>query len=184
MHDLTKFTLRDMSECGLALRQIADKANCMEDASNLIIKYFYDNFIDKNTGEKNCILVRFFKTHPYGKLTPELQEYVRDILGQNQVADDLKCLTLFATAGELPEWNSRYKSTGHKAIPLATEDAVNRIPMISQLIKQLGLHPGIVVQPEFGLLIDNEQQMYNVFYVKDALGSPHIPSQEIGRAHV
>ena len=178
MHDLTKFTLRDMSECGLALRQIADKANCMEDASNLIIKYFYDNFIDKNTGEKNCILVRFFKTHPYGKLTPELQEYVRDILGQNQVADDLKCLTLFATAGELPEWNSRYKSTRHKAIPLATEDAVNRIPMISQLIKQLGLHPGIVVQPESGLLIDNEQQMYNVFYVKDALGSPHIPSQD------
>ena len=167
-----------MSECGLALRQIADKANCMEDASNLIIKYFYDNFIDKNTGEKNCILVRFFKTHPYGKLTPELQEYVRDILGQNQVADDLKCLTLFATAGELPEWNSRYKSTRHKAIPLATEDAVNRIPMISQLIKQLGLHPGIVVQPESGLLIDNEQQMYNVFYVKDALGSPHIPSQD------
>jgi len=102
---------------------------------------------------------------------------VRDILGQNKVADDLKCLTLFATAGELPEWNSRYQSTGHKAIPLETEDAIHRIPMISQLIKQLGLHPGIVVQPESDLLIDSEKRMYNVFYVKDALGSPHIPSQ-------
>lgn len=167
-----------MSECGLALRHIAEKADCMEDASNLIVKYFYENLITRNTGENNCILVRLFKTHPYGKLTPELQEYARDILGQNKVDNDLKCLTLFATAGELPEWNSRYKSIGHKAIPLASENAIHRIPMISQLIKQLGLNPGIVLQPEPDLLIDSEQQMYNVFFVKNALGSPYIPSQD------
>ncbi len=177
MHDLTKFTLRDMSECGLALRQIAEKADCMEDASNLIIKYFYEHFINKETGEKSCILVRFFKTHAYEKLTPELQEYVQDILGKNKIADDLKCLTLLATAGELPEWNSRYKSVGHKAIPLVNEDTIHRIPMISQLITQLGLNPGIVLQPDPDLLIDSEQKMYNVFYISNALGSPHIPSQ-------
>ena len=166
-----------MSECGLALRQITEKADCMEDASNLIIKYLYENLIDKKTAEKNCILARFFKTHPYGKLTPDLQEYVRDILGQNQIADDLKCLTLLATNGELPEWNSRYKSVGHKAIPLVSEDAIARIPMISQLIKQLGLNLEIVLRTDPNLLIDSEQRMYNVFYVANALGSSHIPSQ-------
>ncbi|WP_414622650.1 sensor histidine kinase [Calothrix sp. CCY 0018] len=177
MHDLTKFTLRDMSECGLALRKIAENSDCMEDASNLIIKYFYEHFINKDTGEKSCILVRFFKTHAYEKLTPELQEYARDILGQNKIADDLKCLTLLSTAGELPEWNSRYKSTGHKAIPLANEDAIYRIPMISQLIRQLGLNPGMLLQPDVDLLIDSEQKMYNVFYVPNALGSSYIPAQ-------
>ena len=177
MHDLTKFTLRDMSECGLALRQIAEKCYCMEDASNLIIKYFYEHFINKDTGEKSCILVRFFKTHAYKKLTPELQEYARDILAQNKIADDLKCLTLLSTAGELPEWNSRYKSTVHKAIPLASEDAIHRIPMISQLIRQLGLNPGTLLQPDADLLIDSEQKMYNVFYVPNALGSSYIPAQ-------
>ncbi len=178
MYDLTKFTLRDMSECGLALRQIAEKADCMEDASNLIIKYFYEHFINKDTGEKSCILVRFFKTHAYGKLTPELQEYVQDILSQNKIADDLKCLTLLATAGKQTEWNSRYKSVGHKAIPLVNEDTIHRIPMISQLITQLGLNPGIVLQTDPDLLIDSEQKMYNVFYISNALGSPYIPSQE------
>ena len=177
MHDLTKFTLRDMSECGLALRKIAENSDCMEDASNLIIKYFYEHFINKDTGEKSCILVRFFKTHAYEKLTPELQEYARDILGQNKIADDLKCLTLLSTAGELPEWNSRYKSTGHKAIPLVNEDAIYRIPMISQLIRQLGLNPGMLLQPDVDLLIDSEQKMYNVFYVPNALGSSYIPAQ-------
>lgn len=166
-----------MSECGLALRQIVEKADCMEDASNLIIKYFYEHLIDKNTGEKSCILVRFFKTHAYEKLTPELQEYARGILGKNEVTDNLKCLTLLATVGELPEWNSRYKSVGHKAIPLATEDAITRIPMISQLIRQFGLNPGTLLQPDPNLLIDIEQKIYNVFYVPNALGSPYIPSQ-------
>jgi signal transduction histidine kinase len=167
-----------MSECGLALRQIAQKADCMEDASNLIIKYFYEHLIGKKTGEKNCVLVRFFKTHAYGKLTPDLQAYAREILGQNEVKDNLKCLTLLATAGELLEWNSRYKSEGHKAIPLASEDNIHRIPMIYQLITQLGLNPGIVLQPDSNLLIDMEQRMYNVFYVPNALGSPHIPAQK------
>ncbi len=181
MYDLTKFTLRDMSECGLALRQITEKADCMEVASDLIIKHFYEHLIDKNTGEKSCILVRFFKTHAYEKLTPELQEYARDMLENNPVADSLKdklkCLTLLATAGELPEWNSRYKSVGHKAIPLVNEDTIHRIPMISQLVKQLGLNPEMVLQPDPNLSIDLEQRMYNVFYVPDALNSPYIPSQ-------
>ena len=177
MYDLTNFTLRDMSECGLALRQIAEKCDCMEDASKLIIKYLYENLINKETGKKSCILVRFFKTHAYGKLTPDLQEYVRDILNENQVTDDLKCLTLLATAGELPEWNSRYKSVGHKAIPLANEDAIHSIPMISQLIRQLGLDAGMVLQTDTDLLIDREQKMYNVFYVENALNSSYIPSQ-------
>ena len=178
MYDLTKFTLRDMSECGLAIRQTAEEANCMEDASNLIIKHLYENLKDKNTGAKNCVLVRFFKTHAYEKLTPSLQEYARNILGHNQIEHNLKCLTLLATAGELPEWNSRHQSVGHKAIPLASEDAINRIPMISQLIRQLGLNPGMVLQPDVNLLIDIEQRMYNVFYVANALNSPYIPSQE------
>ncbi len=178
MYDLTKFTLRDMSECGFALRNTAHKADCMEDVSNLAIKYFYEHLVNKNSGEKSCVLIRFFKTHSYGKLPPELQEYAQNILGKNQIADDLKCLTLLATAGELPEWNSRYKSIGHKAIPLANEDTIHRIPMISQLIKQLGLNPGIVLQSDPNLLIDIEQNMYNVFYVENALSSPYIPSQK------
>lgn len=166
-----------MSECGLALRQIAEKSDCMEDASNLIIKYFYEHLINKDTGEKSCILVRFFKTHAYGNLTPDLQKYVQGILNKNKLRDDLKCLTLLATAGELPEWNSRYTSIGHKAIPLANEDAIHRIPMISQLIGQLGLDAGIVLQPNTDLLIDGEQKMYNVFYVPNALDSSCIPAQ-------
>ncbi|NDJ24583.1 sensor histidine kinase [Nostoc sp. B(2019)] len=177
MYNLQKFTLRDMSECGLALRHLGNKANSMEEASNYIIQYLYENLIDQQSGKNACVLIRFFKTHSYGELTSELQEYAQGQLGNHLPDDSLKCLTLLATAGEQSEWNSRYKSGGHKAIPLANEEAIARIPMIFQLIQQLGLNLGTVVQPDPNLLTDLEQRMYNVFYIPDALGSPYIPSQ-------
>jgi two-component system, NtrC family, sensor kinase len=177
MYNIKKMTLRDMSECGLALRRLGDNALSMEEVSNNIIQYLYNNFVDSSSHEKSCALIRFFKTHSYRDLTPDLQEHARGILKEDIISDDLKCLTMLSTAGELPEWNSRHKSVGHKAIPLVNEEAIARIPMISQLIQQLGINPGTVVQPDPNLLTDLEQKMYNVFYVPNALNSPYIPSQ-------
>jgi two-component system, NtrC family, sensor kinase len=177
MYNIQKMTLRDMSECGLALRGLGDDALSMEEVSNNIIEYLYQNFVDSSCGEKHCVLIRFFKTHSYSELTPDLQEYASGILSDRIIPHNLKCLTLLATAGELPEWNSRHQSVGHKAIPLANEDAIARIPMIYQLIQQLGLNPSIVVQPDQNLLTDLEQKMYNVFYVSHAKDSLCIPSQ-------
>jgi hypothetical protein len=44
---------------------------------------------------------------------------------------------------EKPQWNSRSTSTGHKVIPLPSEQAVEKIPMISRLFSRLGLTPGL-----------------------------------------
>ncbi|WP_413173763.1 sensor histidine kinase [Anabaena azotica] len=177
MYDLKNFTLKDMSECGLALRHLGKEANSMEDASNYIIQYLYDNLIDKQSGERSCALIRFFKTNSYEKLTPELQAYTDSLLGQYVPENNLKCLTLLATIGQVPEWNSRHKSEGHKVIPLFSEETLHSTPMIFQLIQQLGLNLGTVIRPEPDLLTDLEQRMYNVFYIPDALDSPYIPAQ-------
>ncbi|MBR8835242.1 MAG: HAMP domain-containing histidine kinase [Stigonema ocellatum SAG 48.90 = DSM 106950] len=174
---LSSMTLRNMSEFGLTLRHLGDNANNMEDVSNNIIQYLYEHLIDKLSGEKSCILIRFFKTLSYGELTPELQEHTRTLLDNDVLTNNLKCLILLATAGELPEWNSRHQSVGHKVIPLSSEEAIARIPMIYRLIQQLGLDPGTIVQPNFNPSTDLEQRMYNVFYIPNALGNPDIPSQ-------
>ncbi|MGB3512507.1 MAG: HAMP domain-containing sensor histidine kinase [Microcoleaceae cyanobacterium] len=178
MFDLTQFYLRDMSKCGLALAHIGKYTNTIEEASNRIIQYLYENLISQDTKEKSCVLIRMFQTIPYKNLTPDLQEYASKSLNNQPVTPNLKCLTLLATAGEKAEWNSRQKSSGHKAIPLVNKEAIAKIPMISQLIHQLGLEPDKVLQPDPNLLVDLEQKMYNVFYVADALGSPYIPAQE------
>ena len=90
----------------------------------------------------------------------------------------MKCMTALATVGEQTEWNSRHRSVGHKAIPLASESVVTQMPMISQLIRQLGLDIKTVINPDPNLLVEIEQRKYNVFYVPEAIGSPYIPVQD------
>jgi len=178
MYDLTRFTLRDMTECGLALRQFGLGVESMEEASNRIVRYLYENFCTKPTGEKSCALVRLFKTHPYEDLEVELAEYARSMLDHYPPLPAMKCMTLLATVGEQTEWNSRHTSVGHKAIPLASESVVAQIPMISQLIRQLGLDIKTVINPGPDLLVEIEQRKYNVFYVPEAIGNPYIPAQD------
>ncbi|WP_333172248.1 SpoIIE family protein phosphatase [Microcoleus sp. S13_B4] len=178
MYDLTRFTLRDMAECGLALRQFGLGVESMEEASNRIVRYLYENFCTKPTGEKSCALVRLLKTHPYEDLEVELAEYARSMLDHYSPLAAMKCMTLLATVGEQTEWNSRHKSVGHKAIPLASESVVAQIPMISQLIRQLGLDIKTVINPDPNLLVEIEQRKYNVFHVPEAIGSPYIPAQD------
>jgi serine phosphatase RsbU (regulator of sigma subunit) len=167
-----------MVECGLALRQFGLGVESMEEASNRIVRYLYENFCTKPTGEKSCALVRLFKTHPYEDLEVELAEYARSMLDHYPPLPAMKCMTLLATVGEQTEWNSRHTSVGHKAIPLASESVVAQIPMISQLIRQLGLDIKTVINPGPDLLVEIEQRKYNVFYVPEAIGNPYIPAQD------
>ncbi|TVM00018.1 MAG: hypothetical protein CV087_15700 [Candidatus Brocadia sp. WS118] len=167
-----------MTECGRILRNIGKGAKNMEDVANRTVHYLYNNLIDGESGNRACSLVRFFKTHTYEKLDDELQNFSRSMLGDYSFSPDMKCLTLLATAGENPEWNSRKTSKGHKAIPLPSEQAIHHIPMIRTLIIQLGLSISMVIKPDPKLLLDAGQKTYNVFHVSEAPGSPYIPTQK------
>lgn len=178
MYNMTKFSWANMVDCGFSLSQLRMGIDSMESASNKIVNYFYEHLIDMETGNPACALIRCFKTHPYWELDGELRQSAQSILGNYLPSPTLKCLTLLATAGLKPEWNSRHQSTGHKAIPLVSKEMVTNFPMISQLIGQFGLDVGTVLEPNPDLLIDLEQKKLNVFHVPEAIGSPYIPSQD------
>lgn len=178
MYNLQKFTLQEMTQCGIHLRELNSNSNNMEEVANKIVNYFYKNFINQKTNEKDFVLVRFFKTHSYENLGLKLQEYAQMRLGKALPSPQTKCLTLLATRGDLPEWNSRNKSTEHQAIPLISEQLLTQTPMISQLLRQFGLKTTTLLNPDPKLLVDLEQKTYNVFYVPQALGCKYIPAQE------
>lgn len=136
-----------------------------------------DTRVDAPTAAPACVLVRLFVTVPYAELEPDLQRCARAVLGGTPAAPAMKCLTLLGTAGDQPEWNSRHESVAHRALPLASEASVARSPMIAQLVSQFGLEVGTLLAPDRGLMLDAEQHTYNVFYVPEAKGSPHIPAQ-------
>jgi hypothetical protein len=150
----------------------------MEETANRIVRHLYDNLVDKKSGGKSCALVRFYKTHAYQDLDAELRGFAQGILGHAPESPSMKCLTLLATAGEKPEWNSRAASVGHKAIPLPSEKFVSQIPMISRLVNQFGLDVNAVIKPDPSLLVDLEEKACNTFHVPEAVGSPYIPAQK------
>lgn len=178
MRDLASFSLSDMAEFSAALRAIGAGAESLEEVARRIVRHLHEQFIDPETGGRACSMVRFYKTHPFGDLDDDLREFARRRLGGVPGSPTMQCLVLMASAGERPEWNSRKSSVNHRAIPLPSEKIVASSPMISQLIRQLGLELSAVLEPDPDILLDLAQRTYNVFHVPEALGSPYVPAQE------
>lgn len=148
----------------------------MEEAACGIADLLYDHLLDEH-GDAACALVRVYKTHAYGRLPVELREFASTALGEAP-DDDVRCLTLLATRGALPEWNDRRRSAGHQAIPLPTVDFVARLPMIAGLVEQLGLSIADVVRPIPKDVPELARRTYDVFHVPDAVGSRLLPAQD------
>lgn len=119
-----------------------------------------------------------------GKLPQEMRAKAEKIVGaQPGEQGQLACLTLLASAGDLEPWNDRRASGGHAVIPLESVKVVERAPMIAQLIRQMGLDIGAVLDPSDELMLEAEQRAYNVFHVPHALGSAFIPAQDFVKQH-
>jgi hypothetical protein len=177
-YNLSRFGFGDMMDCRGRIRDLfSDAPSTLEDAAERAVEFFHRELVDAD-GASACALVRFFKTHLYDDLPEDLQAVAAAANPEAASLPDLRCLTLVATRGDEPDWNSRLTSRGHRAIPLTSVEMVQQAPMIAQLITQLGLPIANVVRPSRALLLDEEQTTHNVFYVPRALGSPHIVAQE------
>ena len=66
----------------------------------------------------------------------------------------------------------------YRAIPLPSPEIVEKAPMISQLIKELGVELSTVLQPSSEIVKEMSGKHHGVFHVENALGSPYIPAQQ------
>lgn len=177
MYDITRFTLADMTNCGMQLRDLSPEALCLEQAATAIVRYLYDNL--KGPDGRACALVRMYKTHPYAELPTELRDFGRDLLPDESIDPATKCLTLIGTAGDEPQWNDRHASRGHKSVPLLSKQVVARFPMIAQLMQHFGIEVSSLIGAKPDLIRGLDQKTYNVFYVPEThIHGPYIPAQK------
>lgn len=176
MARLDRFSVDDLVALSSELRDLAPEARSMEEVAGFIVDHVHRCLVDA-AGRPATALVRFYKTHTFGRLPQDLQEFALGASGED-VTKDTRCLTLLATTGVRPEWHDRRASRAHQAIPLTSEAAVAALPMVSRLIGDLGLEVAQVVEPPSAdLVLELHHQSYNVFHVEKALGSPWIPVQ-------
>lgn len=176
-YDLSDFTLVDMLKCGRAIRGVTASAVSLDDAAAAIVGHLYDECRSGATPGDRCALIRFYKTRPFDNLEPGLRDFAERQLGGIRPRAGMKCLTLVATRGVEPAWSDPQRSVGHRAIPLPSERIVSEAPMISQLIREMGLEMSQVVAPDPIVIEENVGRTYNVFHVEEAHGSPYIPAQ-------
>jgi hypothetical protein len=174
--DVTDFTLGAMLRAGIALRRVARGVDTLEEAADAITRYLYEHCVDAS-GERACALVRFYKTHRYDELEPELKTFAATLLGGPEPRADMRCLVLLATAGDEPAWNARRSSRGHQAIPLPSAERVRAAPMIMRLIEDMGVDIESLVSAAEPTARGADARTYDVFHVEQALGSPFIPAQ-------
>lgn len=118
------------------------------------------------------VLARVFTTVPFGKLPDANQEFVRNLASTARVTDLLKdqmpVLSLIGTAGANPNWNDRRRSVGHVGIPLASGDFIASIPMMSRLLKQLGMNLDWIDRWDRAIIGESVSRLGGTFYVKEA----------------
>jgi hypothetical protein len=176
MYDITHFTLADMTNCGARLREMSPAATSMEQAAGDIVRHLYEN-LQGSTGRAS-VMVRLYKTHAYGDLPEELRDFSRAMMPTEPLLAKTKCLTLLATAGDLPEWNDRHASRRHRSIPLPSRRAVEQIPMIAQMLQQFGIEISSLVDAEPQVIREMDHKTHRVFYVPDThITGPYIPAQ-------
>ncbi len=178
MYNLSRFGFNEMMDCRSRLRNLFDREpESVEEGAQRVVEFFRREFVD-HEGNPACALVRLFKTHRYSDVGDDLQVFARGVVPEVETVEDARCLVLLATDGDLPEWRSRHTSSGHQAIPLTSEEMIEKAPMIAQLFKQFGVSVPTILRPNPTLLLDNLDTSFNVFHVAQALGSPYIVAQK------
>lgn len=177
MFDVSKFRLQDMTACSAALRQLGTGASSIDIAADRITRYLYATLTTGADEDPACVLVRLFKTHPYDRLSPELQALADARLGDKPANPGMKCLTLLASTGAVEGWNHPAQSSRFRVIPLDGPNTLANLPMFSQLFSQFRIDLPFLEQADSSLLMDQYATGFNAFYIPQALGSPYVPGQ-------
>jgi hypothetical protein len=142
------------------------RAKTYEEASQGYTAVIYENY------KNSIVIARHFATVPYGELPLQNKRFVDNLAGAQGVSPllhpDTLVLSLVGTSGIKPEWNDRKRSQGHVGIPLVSSAFIEAIPMMSRLLKELGLGLDWIDSHDTQITDTKLELMSGMFYVADA----------------
>jgi hypothetical protein len=122
--------------------------------------------------DESVVVARVFVTVPFGELPEANRQFVTSLAKGASAAADLKddtpVLSLVGTHGQESDWNDRRSSKGHVGIPLISSAFVGAIPMISRLLKELGVPIDWIDSPSTEVIVKTIGSSAGLFFVDDA----------------
>ena len=163
---ISKLSLRDLvSLQDKIAEQSSGRAN-LEDAAQHYMSILYE------TLSESIVLARLFAAIPFGELPETNKAFVASLAESAGIGELIRdrtlVLSLLGSRGYKPEWNDRRNSQGHVGIPLASSDFIDRIPMMSRLLKQLGAGIDWIDADDTELVARTFENLSGVFHVRDA----------------
>lgn len=142
------------------------KAKSLEEAAQGLASAIHSQF------DESVVLIRLFITVPFENLPLANKDFVEKLAKSAGAGPGLKpttpVLSLIGTRGQEADWNDRNKSKGHMGIPLISSAFVGAIPMISRLLKELGVPLDWVDSHDSEMIKKTVGQSAGLFFVDDA----------------
>ncbi len=159
----------------------------LEDAAQSYMNVLYEEL------RESILLARFFAAIPLNRLPEENRAFASDLARaknvENLMSDDTLVLSLLGSRGKEEAWNHRKSSSGHVGIPLISAEFIEAFPMMSRLLKQMGLGLDWIENNDLALVVKTAGKMGGIFYVEDAAterdnrGRKIIAAQDFVREH-
>ncbi|MFQ5803013.1 MAG: hypothetical protein ACE5JQ_08980 [Candidatus Methylomirabilales bacterium] len=174
-------TASTITELWAKVESRVKQSKCLEEAAQELATALHTQF------QESVVLARVYFTVPFGTLPAPNKTFVQNLAESAGAASDLKAttpvLSLIGTYGKEADWNDRHNSKGHVGIPLTSSAFVDAIPMISRLLKELGV-PLDWVDTQDAEIIKKMDRAAGLFFVENAAdavdhqGRKIIPAQD------
>ncbi|MEN8262521.1 MAG: hypothetical protein ABFR82_03580 [Nitrospirota bacterium] len=141
-------------------------AKYLEEAAQELVSAIHSQFSD------SVVIARVFYSVPFDSLPSANQSFVKNLSESAGVGAEIDgttpVLSLIGTHGQEEDWNDRRKSKGHVGIPLISASFVGAIPMISRLLKELGVPIDWVDSHDMEIIKKAIGGSVGLFYVENA----------------
>jgi hypothetical protein len=138
----------------------------LEVAAQELVSAIHSQFSD------SVVIARAFYTVPFDSLPDANKSFVKNLSESAgagaEIAGTTPVLSLIGTHGQEADWNDRRKSKGHVGIPLISASFVGAIPMISRLLKELGVPIDWVDSHDMEIIKKAIGGSVGLFYVENA----------------
>ena len=155
-----------ISELRAKVESQIQQAKTLSEAADALAREIYSRF-----GE-SVVLARCFVTVPLNHLPPTRKQFVQNLAksagADTALTSTTPVLSLLGTAGREADWNSPSASKGHLGIPLISSAFVGEIPMISRLLKELGVPLDWIDSHDSEIIKKSVGTSAGLFFVDDA----------------
>ena len=166
MARISRLSPKDITDLQKKIGNFEGRCDTLADAAQEYMSILYDEL------KESIILARLFATIPFEDLPEPNQAFVMELARSGGVSELIKIdtlvLSLLGTKGAKPDLKDRRESKVHVGIPLASSDFMDRIPMMSRLLTQLGAGIDWIDKTDTKLVASVFKSVSGVFYVEDA----------------